>query len=92
MAYEYKGVKCDTLEELLKLQEAERTKASSQAVRIEHAEAKDRKQTRPAKSSQKRIECDHRYVYDGLGGGHNEQYVHKCSKCGDSNWFSEPHR
>lgn len=31
----------------------------------------------------------HDWIYDGLGGGHNGQYVHNCA-CGESDWFAEP--
>lgn len=31
--------------------------------------------------------CEHNWKYDGLGGGHNGQYYHKCSKCHERDWF-----
>lgn len=36
------------------------------------------------------IKCAHKWKYDGHGGGHQGQYVHKCTKCGASDWFAEP--
>lgn len=34
--------------------------------------------------------CTHTWVYDGTGGGHRGEYVHKCSKCGKEDWFAHP--
>ena len=34
--------------------------------------------------------CTHDWVYDGTGGGHRGEYVHKCSKCGKDDWFAKP--
>lgn len=31
--------------------------------------------------------CEHNWVYDGLGGGHDGKYYHKCSKCNERDWF-----
>lgn len=33
--------------------------------------------------------CDHNWVYDGLGGGHEGKYYHNCSKCHERDWFSD---
>lgn len=29
-----------------------------------------------------------KWIYDGLGGGHNGEYDHTCSFCGYTTWFA----
>jgi len=87
MPYRFNGVECDTVEELRAL-----TGYPMNQVLASNKELVANTVLPKAKASRgKQVkECVHKWKYDGHGGGHQGQYVHKCTKCGASDWFSEP--
>lgn len=87
MPYRFNGVECDTVEELRALTEYPMNQVLASNNNLVANQVLPKAKVTKGKQGK---ECAHKWKYDGHGGGHQGQYVHKCTKCGASDWFAEP--